>query len=53
MDKDASATQLTKPKKGEPIEIPVPKRGEWDSLVERATKSPTGGAEREVAQPGS
>jgi len=30
--------QKTRPKKGDPIEIPVPKRGEFDALVKRAAK---------------
>jgi hypothetical protein len=31
-------TQRTRPKKGKPIEIPVPKRGDFDKLLERAEK---------------
>jgi hypothetical protein len=31
-------TQRTQPKKGEPIEIPVPKRSDFDKLVKRAAK---------------
>lgn len=33
-------TQRTKPKKGKPIEIPVPKRSDFDKLLERAEKRP-------------
>ena len=39
MPKDESAPkQKTRPKKGKPIEIPVPKRGAFDKLIDRATK---------------
>jgi hypothetical protein len=31
-------TQLTQPKKGEPIEIPVPKEDDFEKLVRRAVK---------------
>ncbi len=31
-------TQQTKPKKGEPIEIPIPTRDDWDKVLKRATK---------------
>jgi hypothetical protein len=31
-------TQKTQPKKGEPIDIPVPKREVFDKLVRRASK---------------
>jgi hypothetical protein len=30
--------QKTQPKTGKPIEIPVPKRGDFDKLVKRAAK---------------
>jgi hypothetical protein len=30
--------QKTQPKKGKPVEIPVPKRGDFDRLVKRAAK---------------
>lgn len=30
--------QKTKPKKGKPIEIPVPKREDFDRLVKKATR---------------
>lgn len=29
-------TQATQPKKGKPIEIPVPKRSAFDKLIDRA-----------------
>ncbi len=32
------ATQQTKPKKGKPVEIPVPKRSEFDLLLAKAEK---------------
>ncbi len=31
-------TQKTQPKKGKPVEIPVPKRGDFERLVRGATK---------------
>jgi hypothetical protein len=31
-------TQLTQPKEGEPIEIPVPKEDDFEKLVQRAVK---------------
>lgn len=33
---DAERTQLTQPKKGKPIEIPVPKEDDFEKLVRRA-----------------
>lgn len=30
-------TQKTRPKKGKPVEIPVPKRSEFDALLKKAT----------------
>jgi hypothetical protein len=33
-------TQKTKPKKGRPVEIPVPKRSDFDRLLKRAEKPP-------------
>jgi hypothetical protein len=33
-------TQRTQPKKGKPVEIPVPKRSEFDKLLDRAEKRP-------------
>jgi hypothetical protein len=37
---DQEPTQHTRPKKGKPIEIPVPKREAFDKLVRRASKKP-------------
>jgi hypothetical protein len=34
-------TQKTRPKKGEPIEIPVPKRSTIDRVLTRAAKGPS------------
>jgi hypothetical protein len=35
-------TQKTRPKKGEPVEIPVPKREDFEKLVRRsATRRPS------------
>ena len=31
-------TQPTQPKQGEPIQIPVPKRGDFDKLLDKAAK---------------
>jgi hypothetical protein len=31
-------TQKTRPKKGKPVEIPVPKRSEFDGLLKKAAK---------------
>ena len=36
MPERAKKTQKTRPKKGKPIEIPVPKRGEVEGLLKRA-----------------
>jgi hypothetical protein len=33
--------QKTRPKEGKPIEIPVPKRKDFDKLLERAAKGST------------
>lgn len=35
---DQSRTQRTQPKKGEPIEIPVPKRSTIDKLLRKAAQ---------------
>lgn len=35
---DRRKTQRTRPAKGKPIDIPVPKRSEFDKLVEKAAK---------------
>jgi hypothetical protein len=32
------ATQKTQPKKGKPVEIPVPKRSDFDRLLAKAEK---------------
>lgn len=37
-DEKREPTQRTKPKKGKPIEIPVPKREAFDRLVKKAAK---------------
>ena len=37
---DAEATQPTKPAKGEPIEVPVPKKGDVLGFLERIAKTP-------------
>ncbi len=39
-EQEREATQLSQPKKGKPIEIPVPKRGDFEQLVTRAAKAP-------------
>jgi hypothetical protein len=31
-------TQKTQPKKGKPVEIPVPKRSDFDNLLKRAQR---------------
>jgi hypothetical protein len=36
----AEPTQQTRPKKGEPIEIPVPKKGDVMDFLEKAAKLP-------------
>jgi len=40
MSRDKGKTQKTQPKKGKPVEIPVPKRSAFDKLLRRAEKSP-------------
>jgi hypothetical protein len=37
-EQEPTPTQQTKPAKGEPIEIPVPKRDEIEDLLSRAAK---------------
>jgi hypothetical protein len=37
-DHDAEPTQQTRPKKGEPIEIPVPKKGDVMAFLETTAK---------------
>ena len=39
-DHDAEPTQQTKPKKGEPVTIPVPKRGDVMDFLEKTAKLP-------------
>ncbi len=39
MSEKPKQTQKTKPKKGEPVDIPVPKRKDFDSLLRRASKT--------------
>lgn len=39
MDKEPD-TQQTQPKKGEPIEIPMPKKGDVMDFLEKAAKTP-------------
>lgn len=41
-DAERPRTQLTKPKKGDPIEIPVPKEDDFEKLVRRAVKDSPG-----------
>ncbi len=38
VDQKPERTQKTKPKKGEPIEIPVPKRSTIDALLKKAAQ---------------
>jgi hypothetical protein len=38
---EGQLTQRTRPKKGKPIDIPVPKRGDFDRLLDRAAKPST------------
>jgi hypothetical protein len=42
-DHDAEPTQQTKPAKGKPIEIPVPKRGKVMDFLEKVAKTPDPG----------
>jgi hypothetical protein len=39
-DHDAEPTQQTKPKKGEPITIPVPKKHDVMDFLEKAANTP-------------
>jgi len=39
-DHDPEPTQKTRPKKGEPIEIPVPKKGDVTDFLEKTAKLP-------------
>jgi hypothetical protein len=38
-DRKPQPTQKSQPKKGKPIDIPVPKRSDFDKLLKRAEKS--------------
>ena len=38
--RDEQPKQKTRPKKGKPIEIPVPRRGDFDKLLNKAAKRP-------------
>jgi hypothetical protein len=40
-DERREPTQKTRPKKGEPIEIPVPKRSDFEKLLKRVEKRST------------
>jgi len=40
MADDKRPTQKSKPKKGKPADIPVPKRSEFDRLLAKAEKPP-------------
>jgi hypothetical protein len=37
-DKDQNPTQLTRPKKGEPVEIPVPKVSTFRAAIRKVAK---------------
>jgi hypothetical protein len=39
-DTDREPTQKTQPKKGKPVEIPVPKKADVMSFLEKAAKTP-------------
>lgn len=39
-DEKREPTQQTQPKKGKPVEIPVPKRSDFDRLLAKAEKPP-------------
>ena len=45
-DSQTGETQRTRPKKGEPIEIPVPKRGDVMAFLEKTAKLPDPDAEK-------
>jgi hypothetical protein len=49
---ESPETQQTQPKKGEPIEIPVPKREDFDRLVRRASEA-LRRHDEQSAQPGA
>jgi hypothetical protein len=46
---DAQPTQPTQPKKGEPIEIPVPKKGDVMRFLEKTANVPDPDRERSDA----
>jgi hypothetical protein len=51
-EREPKPTQQTKPAKGEPVEIPVPTRSDWDKVVTRATKPvPQGGSQKHHGDP--
>jgi hypothetical protein len=39
-DEPTPKTQPTQPKKGKPVEIPIPKKGDVMSFLEKAAKTP-------------
>jgi hypothetical protein len=41
MNEERKPKQKTQPKKGKPIEIPIPKREDFDKLVRRAAQGST------------
>jgi hypothetical protein len=49
MGDDREPTQLTRPAKGEPIEIPVPERGDFEQLVTRAANTTDGDEDEKPA----
>ena len=48
-DHDAEPTQQTQPKKGEPIDIPVPKEDEVLGFLEKVAKTPDPDRRRETS----
>lgn len=42
MSEEEQPTQKTQPKKGEPVEIPVPTRGEFEAFVRKVAGRPAG-----------
>jgi hypothetical protein len=44
-DKKPEPTQKSRPKEGDPVEIPMPKRKDFDKLLERATQKTLKGRE--------
>ncbi len=40
MARKASRKQVTQPKKGKPVEIPVPKREDFEKLLKKAAAKP-------------